>query len=94
MSEVQTNLSRIPEGGKRRAPVRSSERGRDDAVYGGVEDALRAFGWAGSKSSVYRDVQAAGEAVKRLRAAQDKRKVQVAGSDTTFVICNMRLYRQ
>jgi transposase-like protein len=56
--------------------------------YGGVEDALRAFGWAGSKSSVYRDVQAAGEAVKRLRAAHGKRKVQVAGSDTTFVICN------
>ena len=38
--------------------------------YGGVADALAAFGWAGSKSSVYRDVQAAGEAVARVRQRQ------------------------
>jgi transposase-like protein len=56
--------------------------------YGGVEDALLALGLAGSKSSVYRDVQAAGEAVKRVRAAQGKRSVQVLGADTTFVRCN------
>ena len=56
--------------------------------YGGVEDALEAFGWAGSKSSIYRDVQAAGEAVQRIREKQGKRKVQVAGADTTFVMCN------
>lgn len=56
--------------------------------YGGVEDALLALGLAGSKSSVYRDVQAAGEAVKRVRAAQGKRRVQVLGADTTFVTCN------
>ena len=56
--------------------------------YGGVEDALLAFGWAGSKSSTYRDVQAAGEAVHRIRQAQGQRKVQVVGADTTFVVCN------
>ena len=56
--------------------------------YGGVEDALLAFGWAGSKSSVYRDVQAAGEAVRRLRQAQGQRQVQVLSTDTTFVVCD------
>jgi transposase-like protein len=56
--------------------------------YGGVEDALLAFGWAGSKSSVYRDVQAAGEAVRRLRQAQGQRQVQVMSTDTTFVVCD------
>jgi hypothetical protein len=56
--------------------------------YGGVEDALLAFGWTGSKSSVYRDVQAAGEAVRHLRQAQGKRQVQVMGADTTFVVCD------
>jgi len=56
--------------------------------YGGVEDALLALGLVGSKASVYRDVQAAGEAVKRVRAAQGKRRVQVLGADTTFVTCN------
>lgn len=35
--------------------------------YGGVADALHAFGQRGSKSGVYRDVQAAGAAVERLR---------------------------
>jgi len=56
--------------------------------YGGVEDALLALGWAGSKSSIYRDVQAAGEAVHRIRQACGQRKVIVAGADTTFVLCN------
>jgi hypothetical protein len=56
--------------------------------YGGVEDVLWAFGWGGSKSSVYRDVQAAGEAVKRLRATQGDRQVKVMGADATFVVCN------
>jgi transposase-like protein len=56
--------------------------------YGGVEDALAALGWAGSKSSAYRDVQAAGKSVQRIRQAQGKRKVVVAGADTTFVTCN------
>lgn len=56
--------------------------------YGGVEDALAALGWAGSKSSTYRDVQGAGEGVQRIRQAQGARKVLVAGADTTFVVCN------
>lgn len=56
--------------------------------YGAVEDALQALGLAGSKASVYRDVQALGEAVKRVRQAQGKRKVEVMGADTTFVTCN------
>ena len=56
--------------------------------YGGVEDALAAFGWAGSKSSAYRDVQAAGKSVQRIRKAQGKRKVAVAEADATFVTCN------
>lgn len=58
--------------------------------YGGVEDALLALGWAGSKSSIYRDVQAAGEAVQRIRQAHGQRKVNVAGADTTFVLCNRK----
>lgn len=56
--------------------------------YGGVADALFALGLAGSKGSIYRDVQAAGEAVKRVRQAQGQRKVTVMGADTTFVTCN------
>jgi transposase-like protein len=56
--------------------------------YGGVADALRAFGWQGSKSSVYRDVQAAGEAVGRLRVNGLRRRVQVVSADTTYVVCN------
>ena len=55
--------------------------------YGGVADALRAFGWQGSKSSVYRDVQAAGDAVGRLRARAPARRVRVMSADTTFVMC-------
>jgi hypothetical protein len=56
--------------------------------YGVVEDALRVLGGEGSKSSVYRDMQAAGEAVKRLRQAQGVRQVKVAGADTTSVTCD------
>lgn len=56
--------------------------------YGAVEDALHALGLAGSKASVYRDVQAVGRAVKRVREAQGKRKVHVMGADATFVVCN------
>jgi hypothetical protein len=56
--------------------------------YGGTADALQALGWPGSKSSVYRDVQAAGKAVRRLRAARTERKVRILGADTTFVTCN------
>lgn len=56
--------------------------------YGAVEDALLALELPGSKASVYRDVQAAGEAVDRVRQAQGKRKVEVLGADTTFVTCN------
>lgn len=55
--------------------------------YGGVADALAALGWAGSKSSIYRDVQAAGEAVQRLRQQQAVRRVRVASADATYVIC-------
>jgi transposase-like protein len=55
--------------------------------YGGVADALAAFGWQGSKSSIYRDVQAAGEAVERVRHHQPGRKVQVVSADATYVLC-------
>jgi len=55
--------------------------------YGGVADALAAFGWAGSKSSVYRDVQAAGAAVERLRRLQPRRQVKVVSADATYVVC-------
>lgn len=55
--------------------------------YGGVADVLRAFGWQGSKSSVYRDVQAAGEAVGRLRTNTPARCVRVLSVDTTYVRC-------
>lgn len=53
--------------------------------YGGVADALAALGWAGSKSSIYGDVQAAGEAVAHLRRRQAVRRVRVASA--TYVIC-------
>lgn len=55
--------------------------------YGGVADALAAFGWAGSKSSVYRDVQAAGASVTRLRQLQPVRQVKVISADATYVVC-------
>lgn len=56
--------------------------------YGGVTDALAAFGWQGSRSTIYRDVQAAGEAVMRLRGQQPQRKVQVVSADATYVVCH------
>lgn len=56
--------------------------------YGGVADALAALGLAGSKSSIYRDVQAAGEAVERIRRRQGVRQVQVLSADATYVTCN------
>jgi transposase-like protein len=52
-----------------------------------VADALAAFGWAGSKSSVYRDVQATGEAVARLRRLQPARQVKVVSADATYGVC-------
>lgn len=55
--------------------------------YGGVADALAALGWRGSKSSIYRDVQAAGEAVGLVRRQQAGRRVQVASADATYVVC-------
>ena len=55
--------------------------------YGGVVDALHALGWRGSRSSVYRDVQAAGAAVARLRAAGMNRRVRVLSADATYVRC-------
>lgn len=55
--------------------------------YGGVADALAALGWAGSKRSIYRDVQAAGEAVQRLRRQQAVRRAHIASADATDVIC-------
>lgn len=56
--------------------------------YGGVADALEALGYQGSKSTVYRDVQAAGEAVHRIRQSQGERRVQVMSTDATYVLCN------
>lgn len=58
------------------------------ASYGGAADALEALGYQGSKSSVYRDVQAAGEGVQRIRRRQGHRKVQVLSADATYVVCN------
>jgi transposase-like protein len=55
--------------------------------YGGVADALAAFGWQGSKSTVYRDVQAAGAAVTRVRRQQPTRHVEVVSADATYVVC-------
>lgn len=66
--------------------------------YGGVADALHALRQRGSKSSVYRDVQAAGAAVEHLRrqrigghagqfAAPNERRVRVLSADATYVQC-------
>jgi transposase-like protein len=54
--------------------------------YGGVVDVLAAFGWQGSRSTIYRDVQAAGEAVARRQQAP--RRVQVVSADATYLVCN------
>lgn len=53
-----------------------------------MADALEALGYQGSKSTVYRDVQAAGEAVHRIRQSQGERRVQVMSTDATYVLCN------
>jgi transposase-like protein len=53
--------------------------------YGGVVDVLSAFGWQGSRSTIYRDVQAAGEAVARRQPAP--RRVQVVSADATYLVC-------
>jgi transposase-like protein len=47
--------------------------------YGGVVDALQALGWRGSRSSIYRDVQAAGEAVAQLRRQQGEQQGRQQG---------------
>lgn len=56
--------------------------------YGGVADALEALGYQASKSSIYRDVQAAGESVSRIRQHQGRRRVKVLSTDATYVVCN------
>lgn len=53
--------------------------------YGGVVDVLGAFGWQASRSTIYRDVQAAGEAVARRQRAP--RRVQVVSADATYLVC-------
>lgn len=57
--------------------------------YGGVEDALAAVGFPLGKTTVYRDVQAAGEQGRQLRQArlQQGGKVRVVGGDPTHVRC-------
>jgi transposase-like protein len=59
--------------------------------YGGVEDALVALECPLSKTTVYRDVQAAGKKVRKLRQAwlqQQAGKVRVVGGDPTHVRCS------
>lgn len=58
--------------------------------YGGVEDVLTALGWFLGKTTVYRDVQAAGEQAQKLRhrwLQQHRGQVQVMGADVTPVRC-------
>lgn len=58
--------------------------------YGGVEDFLVSLGFPVGKSTVYRDVQAAGEKALKLRQAwlQERvGKVRVVGGDPTRVRC-------
>jgi transposase-like protein len=58
--------------------------------YGAVEDALTALGHFLSRSTVWRNVQAAGEKVRKLRQEwlqQQKGKVRVVGGDPTRVRC-------
>jgi transposase-like protein len=53
--------------------------------YGGVVDVLGALGWQASRSTIYRDVQAAGEAVARRQPTP--RRVQVVSADATYLVC-------
>jgi transposase-like protein len=60
--------------------------------YGGVAAALQALGLSGSKSSIYRDVQAARPQaghrwVRQLRRQQPKLRIQVLSADATYVRC-------
>jgi transposase-like protein len=56
--------------------------------YGSVSDVLDALGWFLSKSTVYRNVQAAGQKVRKLRRVRfGQRSVPVMGVDTTQVRC-------
>jgi len=59
--------------------------------YGGVEDALVALECPLGKTTIYRDVQAAGENVRKLRQAwlqQQAGKVRGVGGDPTHVWCS------
>jgi hypothetical protein len=59
--------------------------------YGGVEDALVALECPLGKTTVYRDVQASGENVRKLRQAwlqQQAGKIRVVGGDPTHVRCS------
>lgn len=55
--------------------------------YGGVVDVLAALGWQASRSTIYRDVQAAGEAIARRRHQPTPRRVQVMSADATYLVC-------
>lgn len=72
---AQEDLSRVSARGQSAAAVRPTQEDRDHGLsvgieHGGVEDALVTLGWASSKSSIYRDVQEADEAVQRIRQAR------------------------
>jgi transposase-like protein len=59
--------------------------------YGGVEDALVALECPLGKTTVYRDVQASGENVRKLRRAwlqQQAGNVRIVGGDPTLVRCS------
>lgn len=58
--------------------------------YRGVEDFLNALGFFLSYSSVYRNVQAAGEQVGQLKKTwigQENRKIKVVGGDLSYLQC-------
>lgn len=58
--------------------------------YRGTEDFLNALGFFLSYSSIYRNVQAAGEQVGRLKKAwlgQGNRKIKVVGGDLSYLQC-------
>jgi len=58
--------------------------------YGGVEDFMGALGHPVGKTTVYRDVQAAGEQVRELREdwlGRQAGRVRVVGGDPTHVRC-------
>lgn len=58
--------------------------------YRGVEDALAALGYCLDHTTVYRNVQAAGEQVRQLRKIwleQRSGKIAVVGADLTYLRC-------